>query len=118
MDAYSRLLLSVIALCLLVLVLGQVGVLPAGTSPVAGGQPGTETVEGPRFEITPIRVPPNSFFLVRHDRDTGQTWKVRFPSTSSGWDPVPEEEEARAKREAQAAARAAKKAAAEAAETP
>jgi len=104
MDTYSRLVLSIIALCLLALVLGRAGLLPgldaeqAPAAVSAGPAAGADSED--RFRLTPIRVPPNSFYLVRHDHHTGQTWKVDFPSTIRGWDQVPEAEEAKVLREA------------------
>lgn len=125
MDTYSRLVLSVIAICLLALVLGQAGLLPglssahAPAAVSAGPAAGTDSGEGDRFTLTPIRVPPQSFFLIRHDHHTGQTWKVKFPSSTQGWEPILEADEAREKREARRAAQAAKKSSApEAAEKP
>jgi hypothetical protein len=129
MDAFSRLLLAVIAILLFVLVLGQLGVLRPPAAPqtsgselsLTGGASSAEagsTGDGARFKLTPIKVSPQSFFLLRMDQQTGRTWKVNFPSTSSGWQEVLEGEEVRERREAREAERKAKQEAAERAETP
>lgn len=129
MDAFSRLVLAVIAVLLFVLVLGQLGVLrvpgaphPAGSAlPLAPGTAGAEAgshADGARFSLTPIRITPQSHFLLRIDQQTGRTWKVNFPATSSGWQEVPEGEEVRARRAAREADRKAKQEAADRAENP
>jgi len=101
MDTYSRLLLSVVAVSLMALVLGQAGLLPGlGEERAPASAVGTDSGDGDRFTLTPIRVPPQSFFLIRHDHHTGQTWKVKFPSAGRGWEPILEADEASELREA------------------
>jgi len=123
MDAFSRLLLAVIAILLFVLVLGQLGVLPAPVPPQTAGSAlaadgADSTGDGARFRLTPIKVPPQSFFLLRIDQQTGRTWKVNFPATSAGWQEILEGEEAAARRAARAAERKARPQAADRGENP
>lgn len=91
-DAYTKAVLTVVALCLLLLVAQGFGLGPA-----SGAKAGCEvadaadsTTAGKRFEFLPIPMARAAF---RMDNQTGETWWMKFPS-GRAWTPIGEGGEA------------------------
>ena len=76
-DWYTKLVLTVVAVCLALLV--YQGHRDAGSG--ASGAPGAE--EG-RYHLTPM---PMARMVLRFDSQTGRTWKSLFPDLNA-WEPV------------------------------
>jgi hypothetical protein len=74
-DWYSKLVLSVVAICLALLVLQGYR---------AGGGAGASGSEGDRYRLTVV---PMARMVLRFDSETGETWTALFPELRI-WTPV------------------------------
>jgi len=82
-DGIVRLLLTVIAAALVVLVLLEGGWLPRQAASPAGAAPPLG-----RYQYAPVRYGPLGNFLLRFDSATGKLERVRFPASDVVWEEV------------------------------